>query len=199
MIPLSTRLCMLEPEAMQKVSNAFCIALHQHSVVAKVKTRKYSDQPYIVHPVRVAIRAAEHPYVRAYWICAALLHDTVEDTIYSYEEEWELQNRIEKGCGVDTFNLVMELTNENHDKKTTNRRQRKLLDWARLGKVSSAAKIIKMLDRIDNLNEMSGAPGGFRVLYLKESQELLKVVGDADPELATILQQTIDKFAEEWA
>jgi hypothetical protein len=56
------------------------------------------------------------------------------------------------------------------------------------------AKIIKLLDRIDNLQEMAGAPGGFRRKYCDESRLLAEVIGDADPELKAELLDCVESL-----
>lgn len=174
-----------------RITNAMVICMHQHSVAAKVKTRKYTHLPYWTHPCRVAMRIATHHEVKLFWISGALLHDTVEDTVYNPEEVYVLKYRIIAEVGEDALRLVEELTNEDHDKSIP-RRQRKEMDWKRLKGVSRPAKIIKMLDRIDNLTDMVGAPADFKKLYCQESEELLKVVGDADEDIAHQLQCAID-------
>lgn len=69
----------MEPEDIQRVYTAFHFAAKAHAGV----TRK-SGEPYITHPVEVArMLAAWH--FEADVICAALLHDVVEDTEYTLE------------------------------------------------------------------------------------------------------------------
>jgi HD domain len=179
------------PEDIMRITNALVIAMYQHNNAAKVKTRKYNGHPYIVHPIRVALAVSSYPRVKLFWVSAALLHDTVEDTVYTPEEVFILKHRIMTECGEDVLKLVEELTNEEHDKSIP-RWKRKATDRARLSKVSKAAKIIKMLDRIDNLKEMIGAPVDFKKLYCKESEELLKVVGDGDKDIAYQLRTAIE-------
>jgi len=55
-------------------------------------------------------------------------------------------------------------------------------------------KIIKLLDRIDNLQEMAGAPGSFMRKYCEESRLLVEVIGDADPELKAELLDCIERL-----
>jgi guanosine-3',5'-bis(diphosphate) 3'-pyrophosphohydrolase len=143
-----------------------------------------------VHPIRVALMVAAHPDAQPFWIFAALNHDTWEDTVYTDEERESLKNRIITGVDEDTFNLVIELTNVKYP--GLNRKERKKLDWERLSKVSRAAKIIKMFDRIDNLREMVDAPNDFKKLYLFESRSIVEVLKDADNRLANQLKETIE-------
>ena len=137
--------------------------------------RKYNDRPYIQHPARVAGRVAVRPHATEVMVAAAFLHDVVEDTPHTLEE-------IVAEFSPDAARLVAELTNPSKGMKTP-RRERKQLDREHLAVVSVEARIIKLLDRIDNLQEMVDAPGNFRRKYCEESRLLADVIGDADPEL----------------
>lgn len=53
--------------------------------------RKYGDEPYINHPIRVALRVSKFGKIQKWnWynemICAALLHDVVEDTEKTFDD-----------------------------------------------------------------------------------------------------------------
>src|SRR5579872_6665856 len=157
------------PEEIQRFTNAMVISMHQHSVAAKPekRTRKYTGLPYWTHPFRVGMRICTYPEMKLFWACAGVLHDTLEDTVYDPEEVFALKHRIIKEVGEETLLLVEELTNEEHDKSIP-RRQRKEMDWKRLSTISKPAKLIKMFDRIDNLQEMLGGPKDFIKLYCEE-------------------------------
>lgn len=176
----------------QKATNALNIAIHQHCVAAKVKTRKYNGLPYIIHPIRVALMVAAHNDCMPFWVYAALNHDTEEDTVYSDEEKAALKNRIITEIDEETYNLIVELTNVKHP--GLNRKEQKKLDWERLSKVSRPAKIIKMFDRIDNLREMVNAPPDFKKLYVYESWNIVEVLQEADYRLARTLKETIEEL-----
>jgi (p)ppGpp synthase/HD superfamily hydrolase len=108
---------------------------------------------------------------------AAFLHDTLEDTAFTLEG-------LRSGFGDVVADIVNELTNYFTKEKfpDQNRAQRKHAEFVRLGKVSQEAKIIKMLDRIDNLRD-EGSDPEFAKLYAKESAALAEVIGNADPDL----------------
>jgi (p)ppGpp synthase/HD superfamily hydrolase len=176
---------------------AFQLAEHAHRCLTpdgKPQVRRYSGEPYITHPVRVAMKAAEwysadydadqyeqfgfridrHAYDP--FICAAVLHDTLEDTGIDTAV-------IEAGCGADVLNLVQELTNPSKGSKAP-RPVRKQQDRDHIAAASWLAKILKLLDRIDNLECMRGVDDDFRHLYCQESRLLLEVIGSADKKLA---------------
>ena len=138
----------------------------------KNQRRKYSGRPYIEHPGRVAARVAIHPCATETMVIAAWLHDVVEDTGVELTEISDL-------FGAEVAALVGELTNPSKGSSAP-RRERKAQDRDQLAQASREAKIIKLLDRIDNLNELAGAPSEFASTYSEESRLLAEAIGDAD-------------------
>jgi (p)ppGpp synthase/HD superfamily hydrolase len=131
--------------------------------------RKYGDVPYIIHPMRVAGRLTLLDDATDEMIAAGWLHDVIEDTTFSADD-------ILQACGLEVLRLVLELTNA----KTTglNRAERKLVQRQKLVQVSREAKIIKCVDRLDNLNELP--ENDFRKLYVSESVDLFQAMVDRE-------------------
>ncbi len=75
--PLLRKTCTryLSPEGMAKVDEAYRFAAQFHR-----DQKRRSGEPYINHPVEVALILAHDLHMDEDVICAALLHDTVEDT-----------------------------------------------------------------------------------------------------------------------
>src|SRR5690606_38890864 len=65
--------------------------------------RKYTGEPYILHPMSVAGIVATTPFATKTMIAAALLHDVVEDTTYTLKD-------IEDRFGKEVARLVDWLT-----------------------------------------------------------------------------------------
>ena len=154
--------------------------------------RKYSGRPYITHPGRVAARASILPGATEALVAAAWLHDTVEDTDLTL---WD----ITESFGEEVAVIVEGLTNK-FDKASypdMNRKARKKAEHERLHKETHDVKVLKLLDRIDNLREMSPKDEGFIKLYIRESRDLLIAVGDADLGLGRELQAVIDELGRE--
>lgn len=155
---------------------------------AKIATVAHEGQlrdnkrPYITHPARVAGQALIHPDATEEWGAIGYLHDVLEDS--SMTEA--VLRKLFSGLVVDR---VVELTNQYVD-KTEIRAARKAKERERLGTVSRVAKIIKMLDREDNLLEMP-TPCSFRDLYVRESRLLLPHLEDADSVIAARLSLVI--------
>ena len=74
------------------IERAFRFAKSAHSGV-----RRRSGEPYIIHPIAVAKIVSQEIGLGSTSICAALLHDVVEDTEYTVEDiEVEFGKKIDK-------------------------------------------------------------------------------------------------------
>ncbi len=101
--------------------------------------RRFTGEPFVVHPVRVAQYIAEWGYGEP-MVKAALLHDTVEDAD-SVE-----QCDIEAHFGEEVGRLVEELTNYGDSWK-----ERKDNALKHMKTMSLEAFIVKCADRVDNI------------------------------------------------
>ena len=174
-----------------------CIKLAQK--VHEGQFRKFDPVPFIKHPNDVYDMVWHNLYKkipdRQFYImaCAAWLHDTVEDRSEEFPNIKELI--IEAQGDLPVLPLVLELTNPSIPfKGKLNRAARKKMDREHLQKVSWEAKMLKLYDRTCNLRDMQGCEDGFRVLYCKESRDLLEVIKDADEKAANMLLQEIEKL-----
>jgi len=130
------------------IRQAFDMAVEAHS-----EQRRKSGEAYIFHPISVAKIVAQQIGLDATSICAALLHDVVEDTKYSFED-------IERLMGVTVAKIVHGLTKISSLKKDKNislqaENFRKMLltlnDDVRV-------IIIKIADRLHNMQTMDAMP-----------------------------------------
>lgn len=147
------------------------------------QTRKYSGDPYVMHPLIVAaiiknlftFDETDPPYITGKYhdmICAALLHDTLEDAVQP--EEVTRQQILEVG-GPDVLQIVEQLTNPSKKTPHLNRAERKKLDREHIINASYEAHCIKAADRIHNLLSL-GNDNDFNLLYVEESQLLADVL-----------------------
>ena len=127
---------------------AFDMAVEAHS-----DQKRKSGEAYIFHPISVAKIVAQQIGLDATSICAALLHDVVEDTKFSIED-------IERHVGNDIAKIVNGLTKISNLKKDRNislqaENFRKMLltlnDDVRV-------IIIKIADRLHNMQTMDSMP-----------------------------------------
>lgn len=127
------------------------------------QTRKYTGELYINHPIAVAEMVAEHVYdVEA--ICAALLHDVVEDTPIKIE-------KIEKTFGPEIACYVWYLTKP--PQYVGNRAKRKQLDRDRLREAPKIARFIKVMDLWHNSISIKEHDPKFWVTFREEAKLLL--------------------------
>jgi GTP diphosphokinase / guanosine-3',5'-bis(diphosphate) 3'-diphosphatase len=104
--------------------------------------------PYINHPIMLAkILSVEGGVDDGLVLCAAVLHDTIEDTETSYEE---LADRF----GREIADVVREVT----DDKSLPKAERKQLQIEHAPQLSRAAKLVKLADKIANLRDVADHP-----------------------------------------
>lgn len=136
--------------------------------------RKYTGEPYFVHPAEVAELVRTVPHTEA-MLAASWLHDVVEDTGVTFSE-------IERTFNEEVARLVWMLT----DVSTPldgNRAARKALDRAHLAAASRGAKTIKLADLISNSKSILQHDPAFARVYLKEKRLLLEVLKGGDSTL----------------
>ena len=78
---LETYLASTHRKKVDIITKAFNFARQAHKGV-----RRLSGEPYILHPIAVAQIACQEMGLGSTSICAALLHDVVEDTDYTVED-----------------------------------------------------------------------------------------------------------------
>lgn len=138
----------LSDEDKKLIRSAFDTAVNAHR-----NQRRKSGEPYVLHPISVAKIVAHQIGLDATSIAAALLHDVVEDTEYSFDD-------IEKLFGSDVMRIVEGLTKISKLSKESNvslqaENFRKLLltlnDDIRV-------IIIKIADRLHNMQTLDSIP-----------------------------------------
>ena len=144
--------------------------------------RKYSPEPYIVHPVRVMEMVRKHTD-RLPVLAAALLHDVLEDTPVTKEKLHAFLQTVMPGEeALQTTDLVVELTDVYT--KTAhprwNRKKRKLKESQRIEKTSGESQTIKYADIIDNCREIVQHDPDFARVFLRECKSLLAVMKKGD-------------------
>lgn len=136
--------------------------------------RKYTDEPYISHPAAVVELVRSVPHTEA-MLCAAWLHDVVEDTPCTLDE-------VERVFGFGVASLVEMLTDISRP-GDGNRAVRKAIDRKHTAQASPAAKTIKLADLIDNTRSIVERDPKFAQTYLMEKALLLEVLREGDATL----------------
>jgi len=166
---------------MESFARQFAISAHFG------QKRKYTGEAYIAHPAAVVelVRSVPHDWEM---LCAAWLHDTVEDCGVEYQS-------IEGMFGGDVAELVEMLTDVSRP-TDGNRAARKAVDRAHTAKASPRAKTIKLGDLIDNSRSIIASDSDFARMYLNEKRMLLEVLSDGDPTLHAIASKIVTNGLE---
>ena len=124
---------------------ALAFAAHKH----RDQRRKDADaSPYINHPIALADVLVNEGHVTDFEVlCAALLHDTVEDTATTHEE-------LVDAFGSRIARIVAEVT----DDKRLPKAERKRLQIEHAPTLSPEAKLVKLADKICNLRDVAENP-----------------------------------------
>ncbi|MEX1993015.1 MAG: HD domain-containing protein [Steroidobacteraceae bacterium] len=124
---------------------ALAFAAHKH----RDQRRKDAEaSPYINHPIALAdVLVNEGGVTDVEVICAALLHDTVEDTATTHEE-------LANAFGSRVARIVAEVT----DDTSLAKEERKRLQIAHAASLSHEAKLVKLADKICNLRDVAERP-----------------------------------------
>ena len=149
------------------------------------QVRKWTGEPYIRHPGRVASRLMELFGVTEDEVAAAWCHDIIEDC-------GQNSGTVQSMTNSRVAELVLQLTNTSKlIAPNASRFERKRIDRERLSAISDSAKRIKLLDRIDNVTDMVNAPDDFRQLYFEETRLLLNAIKSPWTELEYELRSLV--------
>jgi guanosine-3',5'-bis(diphosphate) 3'-pyrophosphohydrolase len=122
---------------------AFAADKHRHQ-----RRKDAEASPYINHPIALANVLVEEGGVEDIEVlCAALLHDTIEDTDTTHEE-------LGNAFGSRIAHIVAEVT----DDKNLKSEERKRLQIEHAPKLSVEAKLVKLADKTCNLRDIVVRP-----------------------------------------
>jgi guanosine-3',5'-bis(diphosphate) 3'-pyrophosphohydrolase len=136
---------LLRPSDLSLIIKAANFAALKH----RNQRRKDADaSPYINHPLALAnVLTNEAGITDPIVICAALLHDTIEDTETTFAE---LQTEFGKTIAL----VVLEVT----DDKALPKAERKRLQIVHAGTASRRARLVKLADKICNVRDLTASP-----------------------------------------
>ena len=124
---------------------ALAFAAHKHR---DQRRKDHEASPYINHPIALAdVLVNEGGVSDVEVLCAALLHDTVEDTATTPEE-------LVDAFGSRVARIVAEVT----DDKALSKADRKRLQVENAARLSPEAKLVKLADKICNLRDVAERP-----------------------------------------
>lgn len=171
---------------MSKLDEAIAFAATAHAD----QLRKYSNLPYIIHPIEVMTICAEEGGMMndEPALMAAVLHDVLEDTVVS---ELEIDHRF----GAEVLYMVKELTDV--PVSFGNRKTRKAEDRRRLGEAIPRVQTIKLADLISNTKSIVQHDKDFAKTYLREKELVLDVLTRGSPVLRRRAQKSLQHGQEE--
>jgi guanosine-3',5'-bis(diphosphate) 3'-pyrophosphohydrolase len=165
---------------MDVVEKARVFATAAHAAVAQL--RKYTNEPYIVHPAEVVSIVRSVPHTEA-MLAAAWLHDVVEDTGVTLET-------VRAEFGDEVANLVGWLTDVSRPDHG-NRAARKAVDRAHSAAAPAEAQTVKLADLISNTKSILEHDEKFARTYLEEKRLLLEVMNKGDATLMALARKNI--------
>ena len=145
-------------EEMQLVQKAFNFAREAH----RNQTRK-SGEPYIIHPIAVAMIIADEMQLGAAPVCAAFLHDVVEDTPCTDE-------KIQQEFGDDVAFLVRVVTKKKKNQYEMSKQLDNFKQMLDSMHYDIRAILIKLADRLHNM----------RTLASMTPAKQMKIAGETD-------------------
>ncbi len=138
------------------IEDAFILALTSH----EGQTRKFSNEPYIMHPLRVMQKLLPlNPSDEL--LITALLHDVVEDTATTLKE-------IETQFGSKVAAMVKGLTKTGKESP--------IIILERAAQKTPEVLLIKISDRLDNLTDIDKLAEKTKRRYATEQHQLLELI-----------------------
>jgi guanosine-3',5'-bis(diphosphate) 3'-pyrophosphohydrolase len=160
---------------------ALAFAAHKHR---KCRRKDVDATPYINHPIALAtILCNEARVTDIEVICAALLHDTVEDTDATAQD-------LEREFGASIRDLVLEVS----DDKNMGKSERKQHQIDHAAHISDRARLIKLADKISNLRDVAACPPAHwdlerRREYFDWAKRVIDRLRGVHPELEAIFDE----------
>lgn len=168
---------------MDIIEKARVFATAAHAAAAQL--RKYTNEPYIVHPTEVAGIIANLEGATTEMVAAAWLHDVVEDTGVTIEI-------IRAEFGEKVAELVGWLTDVSRPEQG-NRATRKAIDRAHTAMAPADAQTVKLADLMSNCRSIVEHDATFAKVYFEEKRLLMEVLTKGDRELWDIVQAIVAK------
>ena len=136
-----------EDEKHQLISLLFKALAFSAKKHSNQKRKDIEESPYINHPIALANILAQRWVIDENVLCAAILHDTLEDTETTVDE-------LKKHFGEKITSIVLEVS----DDKSLDKKVRKQLQIDHAASLSREAKLVKLADKIANITDIINTP-----------------------------------------
>lgn len=164
----------MAPESDALVPSARALALSAHGA------QRYGEEPYEVHLAAAVAVLERHGLTDPELLAAAWLHDSIEDTELS-------RAAVAETAGERVAAMVDAVSDGPGD----NRKQRKQRPY-RLIPQTPGAVLIKLADRIANVEAAVGRRPGLLAMYRKEHARFRELLCDPEDGVAAPLWATLD-------
>jgi (p)ppGpp synthase/HD superfamily hydrolase len=144
--------------------------------------RKYTDEPYIFHPMNVGFLLTTVTDDQDV-VAAGILHDVIEDTNIIAQDVFN-------SFGVRITKFVLDVTDVSKP-SDGNRKTRKEIDRKHLAKAEPESKTIKLADIIDNASSIRKYDPGFAKVWLQEKKDLFPFLKEGDSKLYELAKRII--------
>ena len=176
------------PASLSVFVKAVAFAADKH----RNQRRKDADaSPYINHPIALAsVLANEGGVTDAAVLCAAVLHDTLEDTETTPQELTAI-------FGPQITAIVLDVT----DDKSLDKHVRKQRQIEHAPHISKQAKLVKLADKICNLRDILASPPADWPLERKRSYfdwaaKVVAGIRGVHPELEAVFDRLLARHTE---
>ncbi|MFA7097130.1 MAG: HD domain-containing protein [Gammaproteobacteria bacterium] len=176
-----------EAENLNLIFRALTFAAHKHR---DQRRKDAGASPYINHPIALAnVLVNEGGITDSVTLCAAILHDTIEDTETTPEE-------LVVAFGPEITAVVLEVT----DDKSLPKAERKRLQVEHANGKSTRAKLVTLADKICNLRDIADCPPADWTLdrkraYFEWARQVVAGVRDASPALGAVFDAVYTRSA----
>ncbi len=148
----------------------------------KDQVRKFINKPYFDAHVQKVNGTAKQYTTDEDLLCAALLHDTIEDC---FKDKWEGYSIIKEKFGKRVADLVLELTSDEGEMKHRYDGSKRDYLIYKMTHMSDDALIIKLCDRLQNISDAFTASEKFRNNYFNETSAIVEAI-ESDRNLTDI-------------
>lgn len=151
--------------------------------------RKYTGEPYMMHPMAVAETLMKHFGYKKNpeMIASALLHDVVEDCDVTLED-------IQAEFGLRVARLVQGMTKVTNPEEHGNRKARKAIEQERLANEEADVQTIKYADLMHNAISIHKYDKKFWEVFKQEALDLLQVMDKGDRLVRFEAQELFDRL-----
>ena len=160
---------------MHQLALEFAARAHSGAVTGRMQLRKYTADPYIVHPIEVAKILQRHGLGDETTLAIAFLHDVVEDCGVRLETVFDVFGH-DVGEGV-------RFTTDISTKADGNRAIRKAKDLQHYASGDWRSQSVKVADLLSNTRTIVPLDMDFATVYIPEKRRMVDALTLAHPSL----------------